>query len=385
MASTLLLIFIYIAFVSLGLPDSMLGAAWPMMYSSLGAKETQAGLLSMVGCFGTIISSLSYAKISKKIPTKVIVSVSILLTSIGLMLFSICPKYYLLFPIILVLGLGGGCIDSALNNYVTLHYSSSAISFLHSFWGIGTTIGPILLGIIIPLGYSWRNGYQTLSLIQLSIFVLSLFAFPLWKKNEKEEDIQNNQIKYSDAIKRKGVIYALIGFFAYCAGENCIMVWSSTYMVYRGLDSALSASYASFFFWGMTIGRMLTGFISNKLGHTKMIRLGFFFIALSLILFLVLDPSVIWIALFLVGIGCAPIYPMMIYQTPFIYGKDVSSVLIGLQMASAYVGSTAIPPIFGLVYGMLNMSIFPFFIFIFMLLSFYATEKKRLLFIRKEN
>ena len=176
MASTLLLIFIYIAFVSLGLPDSMLGAAWPMMYSSLGAKETQAGLLSMVGCFGTIISSLSYAKISKKIPTKVIVSVSILLTSIGLMLFSICPKYYLLFPIILVLGLGGGCIDSALNNYVTLHYSSSAISFLHSFWGIGTTIGPILLGIIIPLGYSWRNGYQTLSLIQLSIFVLSLFV-----------------------------------------------------------------------------------------------------------------------------------------------------------------------------------------------------------------
>ena len=135
----------------------------------------------------------------------------------------------------------------------------------------------------------------------------------------------------------------------------------------------------------MTIGRMLTGFISNKLGHTKMIRLGFFFIALSLILFFVLDPSVIWIALFLVGIGCAPIYPMMIYQTPFIYGKDVSSVLIGLQMASAYVGSTAIPPIFGLVYGMLNMSIFPFFIFIFMLLSFYATEKKRLLFIRKEN
>lgn len=364
----------------------MLGASWPMMFSSLGAKENQAGIVSMLCCFGTIISSISYAKISEKIPTKLIVTISIFLTSLGLFLFSVCTEFIFLLPIALILGLGGGCIDSSLNNYVALHYPSSAMSFLHGFWGVGTTIGPILLGLIIPMGLTWRNGYRILSLIQASILVLSIFAFPLWKKDEdKNKDKKKRGISYREALMRKGVIYALLGFFGYCASENTIMVWSSTYMVYQGLEKAISASYSSFFFWGMTIGRIITGFFSTKLGVTRVIRIGFTLIAFSIILFLLLPPGLLWIALLFIGLGCAPIYPMMLYQTPYIYGRDFSSVLIGLQMASAYVGSTLVPSLFGLSYTLLGISIFPFFILLFFFLSFYCSEKKRRMYLEAKN
>lgn len=391
MVSFILLIVIFVCFISLGLPDSMLGAAWPMMHGDLNAAVTSAGMLSMMTCLGTIISALSYAKISEKLSTRAIISISILFTCIGLFSFSLSQSFYFLLPIALVLGIGGGAIDSALNNYVSRNYPTSTMAFLHGFWGIGTTIGPILLGVIVPLGYTWRTGYRVLSIIQAFILLFSIFAFPLWKKVEKKDsDLvttknEKSNVKYIDAIKTKGAIYGFLGFFGYCASECTVMVWGSTYMVYKGLEQSISATYSSFFFWGMTIGRMLTGLLSIKIGSEKLIRLGFVFIAISLLLLSFIPSQLIFISLFLIGLGCAPIYPLMIHQTPLLYEEKYCNILIGLQMASAYIGSTLIPPLFGFLYKIIGMWIMPLFLLLFFMLSFLSTEKKRALIIERRK
>lgn len=383
MVSILLLVVIYMSFISLGLPDSMLGAAWPMIYPSIGADVSMAGFISMTACIGTVISSLSFSKIARHFSTRAITSVSIFVTSLALFLISKATSIYMMLPISLLLGLGGGCVDSALNNYVSLHYSTGAMSFLHGFWGVGTTIGPILLGILIPLGYSWRTGYVSLSAIQGVILILSLLAFPLWKLKEKEnqkEGISEDNTKVvstKEAIKRNGAVYALLGFFAYCALENTIMVWNATYMVSGGLLESKAASFSSLFFWGMTIGRIMTGFVADKYGDAFMNRVGGVVLILAIILTPIVPVEFFWIVLLLLGLGCAPFYPMMMHQTPRLYGVDASPSLIGLQMASAYVGSTLAPPVFGFISKYLGMWIFPLYIFLFFILLVFSTEKKR--------
>ena len=383
MVSILLLVVIYMSFISLGLPDSMLGAAWPMIYPSIGADVSMAGFISMTACIGTVISSLSFSKIARHFSTRAITSVSIFVTSLALFLISKATSIYMMLPISLLLGLGGGCVDSALNNYVSLHYSTGAMSFLHGFWGVGTTIGPILLGILIPLGYTWRTGYVSLSAIQGVILFLSLLAFPLWKLKEKEnqkEGISEDNTKVvstKEAIKRNGAVYALLGFFAYCALENTIMVWNATYMVSGGLLESKAASFSSLFFWGMTIGRIMTGFVADKYGDAFMNRVGGVVLILAIILTPIVPVEFFWIVLLLLGLGCAPFYPMMMHQTPRLYGVDASPSLIGLQMASAYVGSTLAPPVFGFISKYLGMWIFPLYIFLFFILLVFSTEKKR--------
>ena len=383
MVSILLLVVIYMSFISLGLPDSMLGAAWPMIYPTIGADVSMAGFISMTACIGTVISSLSFSKIARHFSTRAITSVSIFVTSLALFLISKATSIYMMLPISLLLGLGGGCVDSALNNYVSLHYSTGAMSFLHGFWGVGTTIGPILLGILIPLGYTWRTGYVSLSAIQGVILILSLLAFPLWKLKEKEnqkEGISEDNTKVvstKEAIKRNGAVYALLGFFAYCALENTIMVWNATYMVSGGLLESKAASFSSLFFWGMTIGRIMTGFVADKFGDAFMNRVGGVVLILAIILTPIVPVEFFWIVLLLLGLGCAPFYPMMMHQTPRLYGVDASPSLIGLQMASAYVGSTLSPPVFGFISKYLGMWIFPLYILLFFILLVFSTEKKR--------
>ena len=383
MVSILLLVVIYMSFISLGLPDSMLGAAWPMIYPTIGADVSMAGFISMTACIGTVISSLSFSKIARHFTTRVITAVSIFVTSFALFLMSKATSIYMMLPISLLLGLGGGCVDSALNNYVSLHYSTGAMSFLHGFWGVGTTIGPILLGILIPIGYTWRTGYVSLSAIQGVILFLSILAFPLWKQKEKEykeEGVSEDDIKVvgtKEAIKRNGAIFALLGFFAYCALENTIMVWSATYMVSGGLLESKAASFSSLFFWGMTIGRIMTGFVADKFGDAFMNRVGGVVLILAIILTPIVPVEFFWIVLLLLGLGCAPFYPMMMHQTPRLYGVDASPSLIGLQMASAYVGSTLAPPVFGFISKYLGMWIFPLYILLFFILLVFSTEKKR--------
>ena len=383
MVSFLLLLIIYLSFVSLGLPDSMLGASWPLIYPSIGADVSMAGIVSMTACFGTVISSLAFAKISKRFSTRVITSFSIFVNSLALFLMSKATSIYMMLPISLLLGLGGGCVDSALNNYVSLHYSTGAMSFLHGFWGVGTTIGPILLGIILPLGYTWRTGYFSISIVQAAILILSLLGFPLWTLKEKEnrkQGIYEDKEKVlgaKEAMKRKGAVFALLGFFAYCSLENTIMVWNATYMVSGGLSESKAASFASLFFWGMTIGRISTGFIADKVGDAFMIRVGSIALISAIILTPFIPVSYFWIVLLLLGLGCAPFYPMMMHQTPRLYGVDASPALIGLQMASAYVGSTLAPSLFGFISKLSGMWIFPIYLVFFFVILVFSTEKKR--------
>ena len=383
MISILLLVIIYMSFISLGLPDSMLGAAWPMIYTSIGSDVSMAGMVSMTGCIGTVISSLSFSHIAKRFSTRVITSFSIFVTSLALFFMSRVTSIYMMLPISLLLGLGGGCVDSALNNYVSLHYSTGAMSFLHGFWGVGTTIGPILLGVIIPLGYTWRTGYLSLSIIQAVILLFSILAFPLWTLKEKENkkqgifEDQTKVVGSKEALKRKGAVYALLGFFAYCAMENTIMVWNATYMVSGGLTESKAASYASLFFWGMTIGRILTGFVADRLGDASMMRIGGVVLVISIILTPFVPIGYFWIVLLLLGVGCGPFYPMMMHQTPRLYGVDASPALIGFQMASAYVGSTLAPPFFGFLSKIVGMWIFPLYLVVFFVILIFSTEKKR--------
>ncbi|MBQ0071799.1 MAG: MFS transporter [Spirochaetales bacterium] len=384
MVSALLLVIIYLSFISLGLPDSMLGAAWPLMFGDIGALVNQVGNLSMATCLGTIISALTFAKLAKRFSTGIITSVSILITSIGLLLVGRVTSFWMLYPIVFFLGLGGGCVDSALNNYVTLHYSTAAISFLHGFWGLGTIVGPLLLGLLVPHGFAWRNGYTTLSLIQLVICIISVLALPLWKHNEKAKSTEEQEeteeqveiIPYKDALRKKAAVTALLSFIVYCAFENCNMVWGATYMVSRGLTEAQAATNASFFFWGMTIGRMLTGFIANKLGDYKMIRLGDGLMILGLLTMFTLPSSLLWLVFLLLGLGCAPVYPMMIHQTPDLFDRNGAAVLIGLQIASAYIGSSLTPPLFGFISKYTSMKALPLYLSLFLLLCILCTERK---------
>lgn len=388
MISTLLLIVIYLSFISLGLPDSMLGASWPLIYPSIGADVSQAGVISMVVCSGTIVSSLSFSSLRRRFSTRAITAFSILITSVSLFLFGRAQSIAMILPIALLLGLGGGCVDSALNNYVSLHYSTGAMSFLHGFWGVGTTIGPILLGVIIPLGYTWRTGYSAISAIQGVILVLFLIGFPLWKLNEEKEKEEGKEedgptLTMKEAIKRNGAVFALLGFFSYCSLENTIMVWNATYMVSKGLGEAVAASYASLFFWGMTIGRISTGFVANRAGDAGMIRIGGIILLIGIISVPFVPVSYFWVVLLLLGLGAAPFYPMMMHQTPILYGRDASAALIGLQMTSAYVGSTLMPPLFGALSKISGMGIFPLYIGFFFLILIFSTEKKRSLLQKK--
>lgn len=372
----MLLAVIFISFISLGLPDSLFGAAWPLMYSDLGAAVSQAGIISMTICFGTIISSLSYAHLARRFHTNAILSASILVTSISLFLFSRMGSLPSLLPVALTLGLGGGCVDSALNNYVTLHYPTSVLSFLHGFWGIGTTIGPILLGAIIPIGLTWRSGYRILSVVQLAIMAITLFSFPLWEKH-KESAAEKNAIMMKDALRIRGSIHGCIGFFSYCSLEGTLMVWSATYMVSKGLGEASAASYASLFFWGMTAGRMLSGFVADRIEDCSLIRAGIALLIAAIASMPLVPASHFYLVLLLMGLGCAPLYPMMIHQTPRLYGNEASSAMIGLQMASAYVGSTFMPPLFGMISSRLGMEALPWFIAFFLSIVLFSTERKR--------
>lgn len=380
MISTILIIIIYISFISLGLPDSMLGAAWPMMHQSLGANIAAAGIISMTGCGGTVISAAAYPMLRRRFKTAPITAFSIALTASGLLAYSFIDSFWLLIPFALILGLGGGCVDAALNNYVALHYKGREMSFLHASWGIGTTVGPFLLAILFARNLSWHYGYRYLSFFQWGICLLVTISIPLWTKiktNGEEDDSEDiKPVGYGEAFKRKGAIYALIGFLSYCAMENTAMLWSASFMVHRGISEADAAAFAGLLFWGITAGRVISGIVTDKVGDKWMIRSGIIVIILGIALIFILPIDLIFIALFIIGFGYGPLYPSMIHQTPYLYGKDASSTLMGLEMASAYIGSTFMPALFGLLADYLTLNLFPFYLIVFVIILVFATEKK---------
>lgn len=371
-----LLALIYIAFISLGLPDSLLGSGWPVMHAELGVPVSFMGIVSMVISGGTIISSLLSDKLTRKLGTRVVTVISVILTVIALFGFSFSDRFWMLILFAVPYGLGAGAIDAALNNYVALHYKSKHMSWLHCFWGVGTIVSPFIMGYALTYT-SWNDGYRIVGFIQLGIAILLAATLPVWKVNKKTEAQEQKSVGLIGALKIKGVPFLLIGFFAYCAAEATAMQWASTYFVsVRGISAEQAATFASLFYIGITVGRFISGFITDKLGDRKMIIIGTCILTCGIVSLLIPVNSYIVavVGFIVIGLGCAPVYPCIIHSTPDNFGAENSGAIIGIQMASAYVGSTFIPPLFGLLGNRIGFEIMPFYLLIFVVLMITMTE-----------
>lgn len=373
----LLLAVIYLAFISLGLPDSLLGSAWPTIHASFDVPLSYMGFVSMIISGGTIISSLMAEKITKKVETKFLTTVSVFLTAIALFGFSTTTEFYQLCLWGIPYGLGAGAIDASLNNYVALHYNSRHMSWLHCFWGIGTIISPYVMSYALTHTV-WTDGYRTVSYIQFAIAAILVLTMPLWKINKSKSAEENNTktLGLKGALKIKGVPTLLVGFMAYCAAEATTMLWASSYLEgSKGVSKDEAAALGSLFFIGITAGRFLAGFISDKLGDNKMIRLGTG-IALCGVILIVLPYKITSIIGFIIiGLGCAPVYPCIIHSTPKNFGAENSQGIIGIQMASAYVGSTFMPPVFGLIANHISLNVMPVYLTFFLILLLIMISK----------
>lgn len=383
----LLLALIYIAFISLGLPDSLLGSGWPVMHGELNVPVSFMGIVSMVISGGTIVSSLFSDKLTRKLGTRVVTVISVFLTVIALFGFSFSNKFWQLIVFAVPYGLGAGAIDAALNNYVALHYKAKHMSWLHCFWGVGTIVSPFIMGYALT-HFTWNAGYRIVGFIQLAIAILLLATLPVWNVNKKTQLQTQKSVGLIGALKIKGVPFLLIGFFAYCAAEATAMQWASTYFVeVKGIAAERAASFASLFYIGITAGRFVSGFITDKLGDRKMIIIGTCILTCGIVsLFIPVQSYVVSLVGFIViGFGCGPIYPCIIHSTPHNFGAENSGAIIGIQMASAYVGTTFIPPLFGVLGNAIGFQIMPVYLMVFIALmitmvelTFHITRKQNL-------
>lgn len=373
---SLLLALIYIAFISLGLPDSLLGSGWPVMHTELGVPVSFMGMVSMVISGGTIVSSLFSDRLTRRLGTRTVTVISVFLTVIALFGFSFSNSFWMLIAFAVPYGLGAGAIDAALNNYVALHYKAKHMSWLHCFWGVGTIVSPFIMGYALK-NLTWNGGYRIVGLIQLAIAVLLLVTLPAWSVNKETDEKIGKSVGLIGALKIKGVPFLLTGFFAYCAAEATAMQWASTYFAeVKKIPPERAASFAALFYIGITFGRFVSGFITDKLGDRKMILTGTAVLACGIIVLIIPTTSYItaFAAFLVIGFGCAPIYPCIIHSTPSNFGTENSGAIIGIQMASAYVGSTFIPPLFGLLGNSAGFEIMPLYLLGFFVLMIVMIE-----------
>lgn len=379
---SVLIAVIYLAFISLGLPDSLLGSAWPVMQPNLDVPVSYAGILTMIIAFGTIVSSLLSDRLTLRLGAGGVTSASVMLTAAALFGFSFSDSFLMLCLWAIPYGLGAGAVDAALNNYVALHYSSRHMSWLHCFWGVGASISPYIMGYCLTDGLGWKMGYRFVGVIQIIITAILFISLPLWKKRTDNTVAGSSEptkpLKIKDAVKIKGVVTVLISFFAYCAVEQTAGLWASSYLAnYRGVDPIVAAKFASLFYLGITFGRFICGFAANKLGDKMLIRIGIAVSASGVVLILIpLEFNFLPLCgLMILGLGCAPIYPSIIHSTPSNFGKQNSQAIIGIQMASAYLGTTFMPPLFGFIASKLSLGLYPVFLMIFVILMFIMTQR----------
>lgn len=370
---SLLLAVIYLVFISLGLPDSLLGSGWPKMQIDFGVPSSYAGYISMTISFMTIISALLSSRLIRKIHTKWIVIISIFLTVFGLFGFSITSQYWMLFLFAVPFGLGAGSIDAAINHYVANHYSSSVMNFLHCFYGVGAVISPCIMSAALRTA-RWNEGYRWTSYIQMGILLVCIISLPLWKKNESSstEDAKDSA-GITETLKVPGVLFTLIAFFAYCSGEATCFLWTPSYFAgtHPGLGDDKIAAFGSLIFGGLMLGRLISGFISNKLGDRMLIRMG---VLLEMIgILLVSLPLQTYLAaaigFVVIGTGMGPVYPAIQHMAPANFGKKYSAAVIGLQMASAYIGSMFMPMVFGHIQQAIGIGIMPVYLTVFAVLN----------------
>ncbi len=376
---SLLLAVIYLIFISLGLPDSLLGSGWPKMQIAFGVPSSYAGFVSMTIAFMTIISALLSPKLIRKYHTKWIVIVSIFMTILGLLGFSISTQYWMLFLIAIPYGLGAGAIDASVNHYVANHYSGSAMNFLHCFYGVGAVISPYIMALALSKA-RWNEGYRWTAFVQTGILLVCILSLPLWKKTEGNADGNENKDSagIKETLKVPGVILTMVAFYAYCSGEATCFLWTPSYFAGTriGLSDELIASFGSLIFGGLMLGRLISGFVSNRLGDRRLIRIG---IAVELIgITMILIPGTNYMVaaagFVVIGTGMGPVYPAIQHMTPVNFGKKYSAAAIGLQMASAYVGTTFMPMVFGLLQQHVGIAIMPIYLLIFAVLNITLLE-----------
>ena len=376
--TSLLLAVIYLIFISLGLPDSLLGSGWPVMQTAFAVPSSYAGYVSMTISFMTIISALLSPRLIRSFHTKYIVIVSIAFTVLGLLGFSICGSYWMLFLFAVPYGLGAGSIDASVNHYVAEHYPSSVMNFLHCFYGVGAMISPYIMSLALRTA-RWNEGYRWTSYIQIGILLVCVLSLPLWKKSEaQEEEDRSDSAGIRETLKVPGVLLTLIAFFAYCSGEATCFLWTPSYFAgtKQGLSDGTIASFGSLIFGGLMLGRLISGFISNRLGDRLLIRLGIavelFGILLVFLPFRSYIPAAIGFVI--IGTGMGPVYPSIQHMAPGNFGKRHSAAVIGLQMASAYIGSTFMPMVFGHIQQAAGIAIMPLYLLLFALLNISLLE-----------
>ncbi|MDO4323761.1 MAG: MFS transporter [Lachnospiraceae bacterium] len=394
----LLLAVIYLSFISLGLPDSLLGSAWPSIYQEFQVPVSYAGAVSMTIAAGTIISSLQSDRLTKKLGTGKVTAISVGLTALALFGFSCSHSFWMLLLWAIPYGLGAGSVDASLNNYVALHYASRHMSWLHCMWGVGASLGPYIMGYALSGGQGWHMGYRYIALLQIVLTVILFFSLPLWKnpssrmpgssskaageasgavKSAPSNSETKDPLSLKEILQIPGAKSVMTAFFCYCALEQTAGLWASSYFVlHLGIDAKTAAGFASLFYIGITAGRAVSGFLTLKLTDTKMIRLGQSLVLLGLFLLLLpLGKATAIAGLVVIGLGCAPIFPCIIHSTPEHFGAERSQAIIGVQMASSYMGLCIMPPIFGLIANHISAALFPIYLFIILILMIFMHEK----------
>ena len=402
---SILLLMIYLAFISLGLPDALLGSAWPIMYQEFAVPVSYSGTVFMIICGGTILSSLNSEKLNRRFGTGKITAISVLLTAIALFGFSISHSFLMLCLFAIPYGLGAGSVDAALNHYVALHYSSRHMSWLHCMWGLGASVGPYIMGFVLQRGEPWNRGYLIVSIIQFILAIILFCSLSLWKKNPEElkengsnapvgmegkatsdgaEAPKQRALSLKEVFAIPGAKESLASFYGYCALEQTVGLWAGSFMVLAlGMEEKLAASYVALFYFGITFGRFLSGFFTMKWKDEQMVLGGSAIVFFGIfLLFTPWSKALVLPALILIGLGCAPVYPSVIHSTPYNFGVEHSSALIGAQMAAAYVGTLIMPPLFGVLGRSFSMKLFPYYS-MFLLLFMVFTYRRMLQVTRK--
>ncbi|MDY2655398.1 MAG: MFS transporter [Candidatus Limiplasma sp.] len=365
---TALLVLIYVAFISLGLPDSLLGSVWPAMHVDLGADLSLAGVLGAVVCAGTVLSGLMSARLIARFGTARVTAVSVLMTAAAMLGMALSSSFILTLLLCIPLGLGGGAVDAALNNFVALHYRAQHMNWLHCFWGVGATLGPAVIGLLLRLTGQWRGGYLGMAAAQCVLAAVMFASLPLWRKAEGDADGQSESGNIQPMRLREVLMLPLAGpvlisLLAYCGAESVMNLWCASYLVgARGIAADRAASWVSLFFLGITLGRMLAGFLSVRMRPAQLVRAGVLLAIVGIALLLSPLDSLLPAACLLVGLGFAPVYPSMLHRTPVIFGQQASQSVMGIQMAFAYIGSTLMPPLAGALTHLAGMGFLPVFV-----------------------
>ena len=375
--TSLLLPLIYLSFISLGLPDALLGSAWPSMYTELNVPLSSAGLISMIIAAGTVVSSLMSERMTRRFGPGKVTAFSVGLTAVSLGGFALSGSYWQLCLLAVPYGLGAGSVDACLNNFLALHYASRHMSWLHCMWGIGASVGPHIMGRAITAGQSWHAGYGYIAVLQIVLTFVLLMSLPKWKQptDSGAQSRPMEPVTLRQALFIRGVREVLTCFFCYCALEQTAGLWASSYLVLKnGLPAEKAASLAALYYMGLTVGRALSGFLTLRLDDRAMVRTGFVLILLGVVC-VPLGGGATLAGLVILGLGSAPIYPCLIHSTPGFFGAGNSQAIIGMQMASAYVGTCLMPPLFGLIAQTVSVALYPLFLSVFLAVMFISFEK----------